>query len=189
MRRRTFLIGGALALYGGIEFATASSPKERRGLITNTRSKQIGIAHVLSAAVEGGFTTRDQLLAVLAVGVAESSLWSAARKWHPEYGYRPITDAIGVRGPPDVWKKGRQMNSDRGIWQISSHWWPKYADADCDDVARAAHLVFDISEGGRNFRVWDPFNAGSAQRHYDVAFDGWPALRPLVDNFLAQGMA
>lgn len=191
MLRRTILIGGALAVCGAIDFATASNPNNRpvRASVASTRSRQVNIAHVLSAAVGAGFTTSDQLLAVLAIGVAESSLWSAARKWHPEYGYRPITDIIGVRGPPDVWKNGRQMNSDRGLWQISSHWWPKHADAECDNVARAAHLVFDISEGGRNFRIWDPFKAGRVQRHYDVAFNGWPALRPVVDDFLARGMA
>jgi hypothetical protein len=187
MQRRAFLIGGTLALCGSMNFAAALDRTDRPE-ITNTKSRQMGIGSVLGAAMSAGFATRDQLLAVLAIGVAESSLWSAARKWHPEYGFRPAKDVIGVHGPADIWKNGRQVNSDRGLWQISSHWWPQYTDADCDNVSRAAHIVFELSEGGRNFRVWDPFKAGSAQRHYETAFDGWPALRPVVDKFLAQEM-
>ena len=90
MQRRTFLIGATLAACGGIDFAAALNRTEEpaRPLVTDTKSRQIGIGSVLGAALRAGFTTRDQLLAVLAIGVAESSLWSGARKWHPEYGFR-----------------------------------------------------------------------------------------------------
>jgi len=186
LQRRTFLIGSVMALCSCSPLASTKIPDIQHSM-TDTHSKQVGIAFVLSAARKAGFTTPDQLLSVLAIGIAESSLWSAARTWHPEYGHRPATDIIGVQGPAEVWKDGRQMHSDRGLWQISSYWWPRYTDAECDNFTRAAHIVFAISKGGRDFRLWDPFKAGTAQKHYDVAYDGWPALRPLVGKFLTQG--
>jgi hypothetical protein len=185
LRRRTFLIGGTLALCSCSALTSSEPPRGKRSM-TGAR---VGIASVLSAAHRAGFTTQNQLLAVAAIGIAESGLRSAARRWHPEYGHRPTTDIIGVQGPAEVWKDGRQMHSDRGLWQISSYWWPGYADAECDNFTRAAHIVFDISERGRDFRLWDPFKAGRAQMHYDTAFNGWPALRPRVDRFLAQERA
>lgn len=124
-----------------------------------TASRQLTIPEVLTVAKAAGFTTTDQLLTVLAIGIAESSLWSGARNWHPEYG----TTAC-----------------DRGIWQISSHWWPQYTDAQCDDPAQAAKIVWTLSNSGTDFTPWDTYQSGAAQRHYDEAFDGWPALRPLV---------
>lgn len=121
-------------------------------------NRQLTIAQVLSILPAAGFVAKDQRLTVLAIGIAESGLHTAARNVHPEYG--------GA--------------ADRGIWQISAHSWPQYSDLSCDTPTLAADIVFALSNGGTNFTPWDTFKSGAAQRHYDTAFDGWPALRPLV---------
>jgi Lysozyme like domain len=140
----------------------------------------------MDAAYRAGFRGEAQLLATTSIAISESSLRPKARNWHPEYGYRPITDVLGVAGSPEVLSAdGRQLHSDRGMWQISSRSWPQYTDAQCDAPLRAARVTFAISEGGRDFSPWDPYKAGTAQRHYDHAIDGWPAVRPVVRAFLA----
>jgi len=145
------------------------------------------IPQTLQVAYDAGFHTEPQLTAVVSIGIAESSLIVEARKWHPEHGFRRTTDVIGVRGPASVWNAThtRQLHSDRGIWQISSRSWPNYRDARVDDPAQAAAVVWEISNHGRNFMPWDVYKAGVAQKHYDVAVNGWPAVRPLVQQFLA----
>ena len=140
----------------------------------------------MDAAYAAGFRGERQLLAVTSIAVAESSLESTARNWHPEYGFRPRGDALGVSGGSSVRSPdGRQLHSDRGIWQISSRWWARYSDAQCDNPRRAARIVFAISKGGRDFSPWDTYKGGSAQAHYDRGLRGWPALRPLVRRYLA----
>jgi hypothetical protein len=145
------------------------------------------VTDAMRAAYDAGFHTESQLLAVVAIGIAESSLWSAARNWHPEYGYRPASDVIGVQGPASAWnpRHSQQLQSDRGAWQISSHWWPQYADAQTDDVDAAARIVYTITNHGSDFTPWDTYASGAAQIHYDASVDGWPAIRPLVSQFLA----
>lgn len=145
---------------------------------------QLSFVEVLVAAEEAGFTTEKQLLAMLAIAVSESSLWSADRNFHREYGLRPATDVIGVHGSDDMWVGDQQYHSDRGVWQISSKWWPMFPDLTCDSPALAAEAAWILSQHGTDFHLWDPYKNGVAQRHYDIAFDGWPALRPIVREFL-----
>lgn len=172
---------GVLAVLSGCQGFRASSPAPPSGT-TGARVWQ-----AMDAAYAAGFRTEGNLLAVTSIAVAESSLQPEARNWHPEYGYRPSGDVIGVTGGPDVWSTdGRQLHSDRGLWQISSHSWHQFTDAQCDDPSRAARVAFTISDGGTNFSLWDTYASGSAQRHYDRSDDGWPALRPLVRSFLSQ---
>lgn len=140
----------------------------------------------MDAAFRAGFRSEARLLAATSIAIAESSLNAKARNWHPEYGFRPKSDVLGVAGAPAVRSAdGRQLHSDRGMWQISSHAWPRYTDAQCDDPIRAARVAFAISNGGTDFSPWDPYAAGTAQNHYDHAIDGWPAVRPVVEAFLA----
>jgi hypothetical protein len=47
------------------------------------------------------------------------------------------------------------MNSDRGIWQISSHFWPQYTDAQTDSPRAAASVVWSISRHGTDFSPWN----------------------------------
>jgi LysM repeat protein len=90
-----------------------------------------------------------------------------------------------VQGPGWVYSgDGRQLHADRGLWQISSQWWPQYGDATVDDPYQAARLVYTISKAGTDFNPWDTYRGGAAQRHWDNAVDGWPALRPEVQAFL-----
>jgi hypothetical protein len=147
--------------------------------------RQLSLEEVMRVAYSAGFTTEDQLLPAVAVAIAESQLFSAARNWQPQKGYRPASDEIGVLGPLDAWAGNRQMHSDRGIWQIASKPWSNYPDSATDDPRKAAAAAFLLSRGGFDFSIWDSFRAGRAQKHYDQAFAGWPALRPLIRSFLS----
>jgi lysozyme-like protein len=149
---------------------------------------QLTIPQTIQFAYDAGFHREDQLVTVVSIGIAESSLYTQHRHWHPEYGLRPATAVIGVQGTTSTWNANhtRQVSSDRGVWQISTHWWPQYNDARSDDPARAAQVVWEMSKGGTDFRPWDSwYRSKNAQRHYDSAYDGWPAVRPLVREFLA----
>lgn len=146
--------------------------------------KKLSILHVMQVAYAAGFQSEEQLVAATAIAIGESGLWSAARNWHPDRGYRPATDLITVKGPSIAWSNGRQMHSDRGIWQIASFWYPQYSDAVADSPQMAAVFVFELSQGGANFTYWDSYVGQRAQKHYDQPFDGWPAIRPLAKRFL-----
>ena len=132
-------------------------------------SGQLPPATVIAVAHEAGFTCGEPLLTAVAIAVAESSLYPDTRNVHVEYGTRPD-------GSPHL---------DRGLWQISSYWWPQYADRLANDPSSAAQIAFVISAGGTDFTPWDSFDRGNAQYHFDHAYDGWPALRPVVDRFCA----
>jgi len=116
-------------------------------------------------AYNAGFRTENQILAVVSIGIVESGLVTQARNWHPEFGYRPASDAIGVQGPAGVWNGSRQMHSDRGAWQISSRWWPQYTDAQTDNPATAAKIMFSISRRGTDFSPWNTFTGGDSDNH------------------------
>jgi hypothetical protein len=140
---------------------------------------------ILNVAYAAGFRTEDQLLAAASVAIAESSLWTAARNWHPEKGLRPATDVIAVTGPKEAWHDGRQLHSDRGLWQIATWAWAQYPDSVTDDPVAAAAAAFILSRGGVDFAIWDSYSSGRAQMNYDGSVDGWPPLRPIVKRFLA----
>lgn len=156
-------------------------PPDPPSTLTGT---QLSIEEVMTIAYEAGFRSEDQLLPAVATAIAESSLWSAARNWKPELGYRPMTDAVLVTGPGAAWDDGRQMHADRGLWQLSSFTWARYGDHVTDDPLRSAMAAFVVSKRGTDFFAWDSFVGGRAQLHYDRAVDGWPALRPIVQDFL-----
>jgi len=139
----------------------------------------------MSAAYQAGFRSEEQLLTVTSIAVRESSLFVSTRHWQPHFGYRPAGSDVRVQGPSWVYSgDGRQLHADRGLWQISSYWWPQFSDAAVDDPMQAARVVHDISKGGTDFSPWDTYRGGAAQRHWDADLDGWPALRPLVRAFL-----
>jgi hypothetical protein len=148
---------------------------------------KITISQTLQVAYDAGFHSEAQLLAVVAIAISESSLVVKQRNWHPEYGCRPASDTLGVALPAGACSghANQQTHSDRGIVQISSHWWPQYTDAQADDPGNAMRIMFTISKSGTNFSPWDAHKSGYAPSHYDKAVDGWPALRPLVREFLA----
>lgn len=150
---------------------------------------RLSVDQVIQTAYDAGFRTETKLLSATSIAIAESSLWSQIRNWQPQYGYRPAADRIGVQGPSAAWNAAhtRQLNSDRGLWQISSRWWPQYSDAQADDPAQAARIVLTLSNGGTSFSRWDSFASGAAQRLWDRSYDGWPAIRPFVRRFLGGG--
>lgn len=174
----------AVILLAGLTGAASSSAEAGR----TYAGRQLTVNETLKIAYDAGFRSERQLLVVTSIAIAESSLYTRARRWHPEYGYRPAGSELGVQGPSTVRDGDRQLHSDRGIFQISSRSWPDYSDAMTDDPARAARLVMAISKDGTDFTPWDAYKSGSAERHWDASYNGWPALRPLVRQFLADAI-
>ena len=131
--------------------------------VAQPSSTHAGVAltvdQALLYAYRAGFHTVSELQAVVGIGEAESSLVTQTRRWHPEYGCRPASNAIGVLGPATVWNTAhtQQMHSDRGVWQISSHFWPQYTDAQTDNPATAAQATWEISSHGTDFGRWDTY--------------------------------
>jgi TPR repeat protein len=150
---------------------------------TGTRLR---IGSIVSLAYAAGFKSEEQLLTAVAVAISESGLWTSARNWQPHRGYRRASAKVTVVGPETAWSKDgkRQLHSDRGLWQVASFWWPQYSDADMDDPAKSAAAAYVVSENGTDFSNWDSYGSGYAQALFDQSVDGWPALRPIVVNFL-----
>jgi hypothetical protein len=164
----------------GASAATADPPSTYAG-------SHLTVQQATHHAYNAGFHTEKSLLAVVAIAIAESRLVTKARNWHTDLGYRPANAKIGVQGPPSAWNRAhtRQLNSDRGMWQISSHSWPQYKDVQTDSPATAATIMFTISHHGTNFSAWDTYTSGNARKYYDARHDGWPAIRPIIRAFLA----
>jgi hypothetical protein len=161
-RRRGAIVFVAVALAtvaGVIQLASAASDPPSTYAGATLTAKQ-----TMEYAYAAGFHTQQQLVTVTAIGIAESGLVTKTRNWHPEFGYRPASDVIDVQGPASVWSGNRQMNSDRGLWQISSHFWPQYTDAQTDNPATAAKLMWAISKHGTDFTPWNTFTGGQASR-------------------------
>jgi hypothetical protein len=135
--------------------------------IGDVAAAQLTVREVMAVAHAAGFACGEPLMLAVAVAVAESSLNPHAKNMHPEYGMQ----------------EGGNLHIDRGLWQISTYWWPAYSDDKAFDPAGAAAAAFDVSQGGKDFTPWDSYDTGVAQRHLDVAFDGWPALRPIVNSY------
>jgi hypothetical protein len=180
------IVAEASVTTGDLQTVTADPAPGGYDPPSTLAGRQLTIDEVLRAAYAAGFTTEDQLLPAIATAIAESQLFTQARNWQPDKGFRLASDAIGVPGPPEAWSADkRQMHSDRGLWQIGSKAWGYYPDSTTDDPDKAARAVFLLSRGGLDFEIWDSYASGRAQRHYDQAFVGWPALRPLVKRFLS----
>lgn len=184
-RKCVFLVGRAflfvIALLISSNLASAAMPDPPSILA----GRQLRIVQVMQIAFAAGFNDEEKLTAVISVAVAESELYTHARNWHPEKGYRPANQLITVKGPPRVWLKGCQMHSDRGLWQIASYWHSYYPDPIVDDPVQAARIAYVLSGGGNDFTAWTSFINGRAQKHFDRPHNGWPAVRPLVRRFLA----
>ena len=146
---------------------------------------QITLEYAMNVAYAAGFQNEDSLLKVLGVAIGESDLWTSARNWQPQWGWRPLSDVIGLNGPKSAWSANRQqMHSDRGLFQLSSHWWPDITDSDADNPRIAAAKAFGLSKNGTDFSLWDSYQSRRAMAQFDQSFEGWPELRPIVRNFL-----
>jgi hypothetical protein len=168
----------------GAAMHTASAAPDPPSTYAGTR---LTVRQAMQAAYRAGFRSERQLVTVTAIGIAESSLVTRTRNWHPEFGYRSASAAIGVQGPASAWSGNRQMHADRGVWQISSHWWPQYSDAQTDNPATAARIMFSISRRGTDFSPWNTFTGGAADAYYNGSHDGWPALGPVARSVIAAG--
>jgi hypothetical protein len=125
------------------------------------------VEEVAAVAEAAGFACVEMLLTVVAIAVAESSLRPDAVNIHTEQGRRP----------------DGTYHRDRGLWQISSYSFPQYSDAETFDPASAAAIVYELSAGGTDFSPWDSYTGGDVQRHIDGPYNGWPALRPIVEDY------
>lgn len=171
----------ALALTIGV---VAAGPASADDSLTYA-GRQMSIDETLDIAYRAGFRSESQLLTITSIAMAESSLYTQLRHWHPELGYRDAGSSLGVQGPGWAYSgSGRQAHADRGIFQIGSRWWPSYTDAMADDPAQSARLAMQISRNATDFSPWDAYSSGDAQRSWDAAFNGWPALRPMVRQYL-----
>ena len=168
LKRGAVAVSVSLALAAGAVL-TGSSPAAAAD--ATYLGRQVSPEEVMEAAYQAGFHTEDQLLTVTSIAVAESSLWTGLRNWHPEYG---------TRSTPT----GTEPHADRGLFQINSYWWPQHGDAATDDPFQAARIVYEISRGGSDFTPWHTYEWGWVQQYWDAPYDGWPALRPLVRAFL-----
>jgi hypothetical protein len=151
------------ALLGAVVHTASAAPDPP----STYSGAKLTVRQAMEAAYRAGFHTEKQLVTVAAIGIAESGLVTGTRNWHPEFGYRPASAVIGVRGPASVWNGNRQMHADRGVWQISSHYWPQYKDAQTDNPATAAKIMFSISEQGTDFSPWNTFTGGDSDNHTD----------------------
>ena len=70
----------------GARPTTTTSPDD--GELTRA-GVQLTIPQVIQFAYDAGFHSEDQLVTVVSIGIAESSLYSQHRHWHPEYGSGP----------------------------------------------------------------------------------------------------
>jgi hypothetical protein len=194
--RRSVILTFVAIAFAATACSSTKSSRKTINFPSSTESReltragvQLTIPQTIQFAYDAGFHTEEQLVTVVSIGIAEGALWTQWRHWHAEYGFRPARDLIGVQGPDYVWNSShtQQVHSDRGVWQISTHWWGKYTDARSDDPAEAAKVVWEMSKGGTDWRPWDSwYKSKNAQRHYDEAYDGWPPVRPQVRQFLAE---
>ena len=161
MPRRLLVLGStacaAATLMSASSEAAYDPPSTKAG-------DRLSVEEVIEVAYSAGFRSAAQLLSATSLAITESSLLSKIRNWQPQYGYRPAGDRIGVQGPSAAWNGSQQLHSDRGLWQISSRWWPQYSDAQVDDPDQAARIVWTLSNSGTNFSRWDSFESGLAQR-------------------------
>ena len=172
---------------GPAKFGTPASRevlKLPRTVLSLLSGRKLQVPQAMQYLFDAGFTTEAKLIGGMAVAIAESGLYTAARNWHPEQGYRSADDVITIKGPAEVWRDGAQLHSDRGLCQIASYWHSFFPDAATDDAGQCASIAYQISAGGTDFKIWTSFASGIAQTHFDHSFDGWPALRPLVRRFL-----
>lgn len=137
---------------------------------------------------QAGFATEQQLLNALSIAVGESGLYTKARNWLPSQGFRPGTDVIGVWGPTAAWNvdHSQQGSSDRGLFQVNWYYHKQFTDRQCDDPEIACQTLWTMTGGGKDWRAWG-FGAGAEHysQYWDTAAHGYPALRPLVQAFLA----
>ena len=179
--RRTLLKAALLTVVPFKGAAALASPFDPPSVFAG---RKLRIVKVMQVAYDAGFVSEDQLTNITSIAIAESELYTQARNWHPEKGYRSADDVITVRGPAAVWKDGQQMHSDRGIWQIASFWYAFYPDSVVDNPEQAARIAYRLSNGGTDFTPWTSYIHNRAQKHNDNRHHGWPAVRPLVRRFL-----
>lgn len=181
MSRRTLVKAALLTIAAGNAPASRAMPYDPPSIFAG---RKLRIVKVMQVAYDAGFVTEEQLTNITSIAIAESELYTQARNWHPERGYRSADDVITVRGPESVWKDGRQMHSDRGIWQIASFWYAFYPDSVVDNPEQAARIAYRLSGGGTDFTPWTSYVHNRAQKHNDKRHHGWQAVRPLVRRFL-----
>lgn len=69
------------------------------------------------------------------------------------------------------------VNTDRGLWQISSIFHPQISDATADDPEAATAYAAKISRGFSDLSPWVAYSSGAYRRHLPAAEAGVKAAR------------
>jgi nucleoid-associated protein YgaU len=140
---------------------------------------------VMSAAYQAGFRSEEQLLIVTSIASANPPCISRPATGSPSSDIGPAGSQLGVQGPGWVYG-GDGSAAARGPGAV----------ADQLAVVAAVRrrngrrpvpggpLCLHDLQGRHGLQPWDTYRGGAAQRHWDNAVDGWPALRPEVQAFL-----
>ncbi len=174
-------VNGVRTELGGI---SVGNPRPTLG---TGRLSPVEVLHNLWAA---GFRTEAHLLMGLSIAASESGFYPHARNWLPSSGPRPSTDIIGVQGPTAAWwGRTQQGHSDRGLYQYNSLHHPDVSDAQADDPYQASVAMFRKTNGGTTWKppwgVKDKTPEEWYGRLWDQSSSSFPALRPIVQQFLA----
>lgn len=145
-------------------------------------TEKIAPADLVPHLWAAGFRTEAHLTNGLAIAAGESGYFVRARNWLPSSGFRPAGTVIGVEGPAAAWNHDhtQQGHSDRGLYQINTRFHFRFDDAQCDDPAEAAKVLWSMTGGGVDWRAWGW--AKPIEEHYAKHF---PAARTIVQAFLA----
>ena len=128
---------------------------------------RLTLTQVLNHLYNAGFRTALDLQVGAAIGRAESSWDIGARRWHPTFGFRTdslssmhllITPPAGAKWT-DSAGVTHLMRSDRGLWQISDHFYPQYTAEQCDNPAVAARIVKLIKDA-KGWTEWNTYTGG-----------------------------
>jgi hypothetical protein len=173
---------------------------------TAAEQEAIGLAHSY-----GFGNSRDEMVRIVAIGIAESSLNSAARHWHnlTRLDANPCCDNDRANPQPWFWGCYPRCVADRGWLQINANTWGPHTrnpssaacgaadeQADTPSVATVfARCMFNYTaaHGSNGWDTWDAWRLGKftdatpcqrAKCYYELytgTRDGWPSVPIQVD--------
>ena len=163
---------GASAAKPPVPSASAPAPaSEGPGLLPQPRSIAYTNAQVCGAvAAKGGFSYNTYIrtnagsypviVVAVAVALAESGCQYNVYLCDPSlvHGYYPPVSCPAGTG-----------SYDRGLWQINSYYHREVSDACAFQVQCNAAAAFLISDKGRNWSAWAPYNSGAWASYISLA--------------------
>jgi hypothetical protein len=193
-------------------------PNARFGTRGGTRPPDAAAAEqeAIGYAHDNGFgDSRDSMARIAAIGIAESSLSSAARHWHDQsrVDSGPCCDNDPAHPQPKLWRCYPRCVADRGWLQINSYAWGPHAgnpssaacgatDAQADTPSVATFIArcifnYGVAHGTNGWDTWDAWKLGKftdatpCQRakcyyeRYSGTRNGWPSVPVQVDAWCA----